>query len=143
MPVSPRRTHGDQRRDGRRLLPRQPRPGRIITAGTRTTLTVGLLAGTFRLVNRAGGTMLDIEHTSTADDADTGRVARAPERSLPIGPVLPQTRDAPYAAAQVWQKLPAEPLSTSPSGPTTTIRVQRRRRRSRTRHGWSAPRACE
>ncbi|MGW2643040.1 glycosyl hydrolase family 95 catalytic domain-containing protein [Streptomyces sp. NPDC001348] len=40
-----------------------------LTAGTRTTITIGLLTGTFRLVNRRSGTVLDIKDGSTADSA--------------------------------------------------------------------------
>nr|BEK62981.1 glycoside hydrolase N-terminal domain-containing protein [Kitasatospora purpeofusca] len=38
-----------------------------LTAGTRTRITLGLLAGTYRLVNRAGGKVLDVLNQSTAD----------------------------------------------------------------------------
>ncbi|WP_371574355.1 glycoside hydrolase N-terminal domain-containing protein [Streptomyces sp. NBC_01314] len=40
-----------------------------LTADTRTTITVGLLTGTFRLVNRRSGKVLDIKDASTADGA--------------------------------------------------------------------------
>ena len=40
-----------------------------LTAGTRTTVALGLLTGAFRLVNRRSGTVLDIKDGSTADGA--------------------------------------------------------------------------
>ncbi|MEU3479829.1 RICIN domain-containing protein [Streptomyces sp. NPDC033753] len=40
-----------------------------LTAGTRAQVTVGLLTGTFRVVNRAGGKVLDVADRSTADGA--------------------------------------------------------------------------
>ncbi|MEU2242593.1 RICIN domain-containing protein [Streptomyces sp. NPDC018338] len=40
-----------------------------LTAGTRTQVTVGLLTGTFRVVNRASGKVLDVADQSTADGA--------------------------------------------------------------------------
>ncbi|WP_035840110.1 glycosyl hydrolase family 95 catalytic domain-containing protein [Kitasatospora azatica] len=40
-----------------------------LTAGTRTTVAVGLLTGTYRLVNHRSGTVLDIANASTADGA--------------------------------------------------------------------------
>ncbi|WP_329624964.1 RICIN domain-containing protein [Streptomyces sp. NBC_01255] len=38
-----------------------------LTAGARTQVTIGLLTGTFRLVNRASGKVLDVANHSTAD----------------------------------------------------------------------------
>ncbi|MGV9270422.1 glycosyl hydrolase family 95 catalytic domain-containing protein [Kitasatospora sp. NPDC003701] len=38
-----------------------------LTAGTRTRITLGLLAGTYRLVNRASGKVLDVLGASTSD----------------------------------------------------------------------------
>jgi hypothetical protein len=43
--------------------------GVSLTAGTRTTITIGLLSGAFRLVNRRSGKVLDIKDGSTADGA--------------------------------------------------------------------------
>ncbi|MCL8017220.1 RICIN domain-containing protein [Streptomyces sp. AS02] len=40
-----------------------------LTAGTRTTITIGLLTGAFRLVNRRSGKVLDIKDASTANGA--------------------------------------------------------------------------
>ncbi|MFE2729090.1 glycoside hydrolase N-terminal domain-containing protein [Kitasatospora sp. NPDC059327] len=40
-----------------------------LTAGTRTQITLGLLAGTYRLVNRGSGRVLDVLGTSTYDGA--------------------------------------------------------------------------
>ncbi|WP_030458725.1 RICIN domain-containing protein [Kitasatospora sp. NRRL B-11411] len=40
-----------------------------LTAGTRTTVTVTTLAGTYRLVNRASGQVLDVANQSTGDGA--------------------------------------------------------------------------
>ncbi|MFB7424203.1 RICIN domain-containing protein [Streptomyces hydrogenans] len=40
-----------------------------LTAGTRTQVVVGLLTGTFRLVNRASGKVLDVANVSTANGA--------------------------------------------------------------------------
>ncbi|ROR38054.1 glycosyl hydrolase family 95 catalytic domain-containing protein [Kitasatospora cineracea] len=40
-----------------------------LTAGTRTTVTVTTLAGTYRLVNRAGGQVLDVANQATWDGA--------------------------------------------------------------------------
>ncbi|MGW8763669.1 glycosyl hydrolase family 95 catalytic domain-containing protein [Streptomyces sp. NPDC055815] len=40
-----------------------------LTAGTRTVVTLGLLTGTFRVVNRASGKVLDVSGQSTADGA--------------------------------------------------------------------------
>ncbi|MFD4370609.1 RICIN domain-containing protein [Streptomyces sp. NPDC058486] len=40
-----------------------------LTAGTRTQITVGMLTGTYRLVNRAGGKVLDVADESTGNGA--------------------------------------------------------------------------
>ncbi|MFF5789782.1 RICIN domain-containing protein [Streptomyces sp. NPDC012693] len=40
-----------------------------LTAGTRTQVTVGMLTGTFRLVNRASGKVLDVANESTGNGA--------------------------------------------------------------------------
>ncbi|MET9730449.1 RICIN domain-containing protein [Streptomyces sp. NPDC006458] len=41
-----------------------------LTAGVRTQLTVGLMTGTYRLVNRHSGKVLDVSGASTADGAE-------------------------------------------------------------------------
>lgn len=40
-----------------------------LTAGTRTQITVGMLTGTYRVVNRASGKVLDVANESTGNGA--------------------------------------------------------------------------
>ncbi|WNM33599.1 RICIN domain-containing protein [Streptomyces sp. Li-HN-5-11] len=107
-----------------------------LTAGTRTTITIGLLTGTFRLVNRRSGTVMDIKDGSTADGAPaiiwtwntgtnqqwrflpnhdgsfrlacvkSGKLLESPNGSTTQGQTLDQSTDT-AGAHQWWKLVPA------------------------------------
>lgn len=90
------------------------------TAGTRTTIALGLLTGTFRPVNRRSGTVLDIEDGSTADGAPAGKLLECPGGATTQGQALDQSTD--ITGAHQWWK----PVPTTSGYPAHPVAAQHR-----------------